>query len=109
MNKWINCDDYSTKIGTVGYLVEVWNSNTGGTSFHLYERPLHTNRSNEPRLQGWCGEDNNRSKTARGAWKVVRQNKAGDRAQIVKLAGDDLAAFLETDGYPELIPVALAA
>jgi hypothetical protein len=37
---------------------------------------------------------------------VVRVNANGDRAQIAAVTGDDLVAFLERDGYPELAPVA---
>lgn len=109
MNRWIDCDSYSTQIGTTGYLVKTLNTSDGGTSYSLRERPLHTNQSHQPRLYGWCGETDNRSRHARGVWRVVRMNKAGERAQIVKLDGDELAAWLDGDGYPELIPADLRA
>lgn len=107
MNKWIDSD---ATTGTTGYLVETINNNArGAQSFSIRERPLRTNQSNEPRLSGWCGETNNLSRFARGVWKVVRTNKDGTRAQIVRVEGADLAAFLEADGYPELIPETAAA
>lgn len=109
MAKWIDMDlgqDFA--VGATGYLVSTDNSNTRSWDrLSLRERPLRTNRSGEPRLRGWCGEDNNVSRTAHGAWKVVRFNAAGDRAQILELKGAELAAFLELDGYPELIPAEL--
>ncbi len=103
MNMWI---DSSDERGTIGYLVEtIDNNNRGRASFSLRERPLRTNQSNEPRLSGWCGETDNRSRHASGVWQVIRVNKAGGRAQIRRLEGDALAAFLETDGHPDLILV----
>ncbi len=102
---WIDCE-YGTKLGYVGYLVETFNSNTGGTSWSLYERPLHTTKSHEPRLEGWCGEENNRSRFARGVVRIVLVNTRGDRALIARVTGEDLVSFLESDGYPELGPSA---
>ena len=100
MDRWIDAD--IGNVGQIGYLVEtVYN---GRTSWSLRERPLRTNRSNEPRLTGWCGETDNRSRTAHGVWKVARINGTGDRAQIVPVDGDELARFLEADGHPDLIP-----
>lgn len=103
MAKWIDCD-YSDRVGTIGYLVETFNSSSGSTSFELRERPLRTNQSLQPRLVGWCGETDNKSRTAMGVWRVARINATGDRAQIVQLTGAELAAFLDRDGYPELTP-----
>ena len=106
MNKWIDCNpwDRRTKVGDIGYLVETLNTNNGCTSFSLHDRPKRTNRSHAPRLTGWCGTTNNMNATACGAWKVVKVNKAGDRALIVRLEGADLACFLATDGYDHLMP-----
>lgn len=39
-----------------------------------------------------------------GEVRVVAVNAAGDRAKIRRLKGAELAAALEADGYPELIP-----
>lgn len=109
MATWIDCNDFDTKIGNIGYLVETTNNNArGATTLSLRDRPLRTNQSNEPRLTGWCGETDNKSRTARGVWKVARLNKACDRALLVQVTGADLAAFLADDGHPELIPDAIA-
>jgi hypothetical protein len=102
MHHWIDCNDYDTKIGTIGYLVETHHERS--VSLSLRDRPLRTNQSHVPRLAGWCGETDNRSRYARGVWRVERTNAAGDRAKIVPIVGAELAAFLEADGYPELTP-----
>lgn len=104
MNKWIDFENYSMGVGDNGYLVSC--SKNGRTSFALHERPPRARPFNQPTLDGWCGETDNVRRFACGAWRIVRLNKAGDRAQIVRLDGADLAAFLERDGYPELIPAA---
>lgn len=106
MSQWIDVGygDAKRAVGDIGYLVETCNSNTGREYLALRERPLRTNRSGVPHLRGWCGETDNQSRTAKGVAKIVRVNKAQDRAQIVAVTGDDLVAFLEADGYPELIP-----
>lgn len=108
MSKWIDIsDNETTAIGTIGYLVGT--TSAGRETFSLRERPLRTNQSNEPRLYGWCGETNNKSRAAYGVWKIVRVNKAGDRAQIVMLHAAELTAWLEADGHPGLICSAHAA
>lgn len=105
MSQWIDIGygDANSAVGDTGYLVETRNGNTGREHLALRERPLRTNQSGVPRLRGWCGETDNQSRTAKGVAKIVRVNKAEDRAQIVAVTGADLAAFLEADGYPELI------
>ena len=106
MAHWIDCG-FDTQIGAVGYLVETLNTSNGRTTFSLWERPLRTNVSHEPRLSGWCGETNNRSRYAKGVAKVAKLNARGDRAMVSPLTGADLAAFLAGDGHPELIPTEL--
>jgi hypothetical protein len=101
---WISIDYFEHKIGDIAYLVETMNTSNGNTTWSLYERPLHTNQSCAPRLHGWCGETDNRSRTAHGAVKVTALNKLGDRCRITRVDGEELAEFLEKDGYPELIP-----
>ena len=103
---WID-SEYS-KIGTIGYLVRTLNTSDGSDRYSLRERPARTNMSHEPRLTGWVGETNNRSSTAVGCYRVVRTNRAGDRAQIARVEGKELADFLASEGYPELIPEDLA-
>lgn len=97
---WIDSD--CPTIGTIGYLVETLNTSTGRTTWSLHERPLRTNQTHQPRLHGWCGETDNRSRYARGVVCVTGVNRARDRARIARLTGAGLAAFLECDGHPEL-------
>ena len=99
---WIDCSNGYETIGDHCYLVEVLDTSSGRTSWSLHERPLRTNQSHEPRLHGWCGETDNRSRFARGVVRVVDTTKSGDRCRIAAVKGDALLAFLEQDGYPEL-------
>jgi hypothetical protein len=98
---WIDADHYDTHPGDVRFLVEVFNTSTGGTRWSLQDRPLRTNRSLQPRLTGWCGETNNRSRTAHGLVRVVRVTP-NDRALVTRLRGAALDAALEEVGYPGL-------
>lgn len=100
---WIDADHYETTPGTTGFLVETLNTSNGGTRWSLQGRPLHTNQSREPRLTGWCGETDNRSRHAHGMARVVRVTP-NDRALLVRLRGPELAAALELAGWPELVP-----
>jgi hypothetical protein len=100
--QWVDNPDFD-KIGTVRYLVAVDRAGQS-TRWQLRERPARTNRSAEPRLFGWCGETDNRSVYAHGCVVVVGTNQARDRARIKSLDGEELRAFLEGDGYPELEP-----
>ncbi len=102
MNKWIDYGFGDGNVGTIGYLVRTLDTGSGRESYALHDRPLRTNMSHEPRLFGWCGTTNNRSKTACGLVKIVALNGANDRAQIESVTGDEGKAFLERDGYPEL-------
>jgi len=77
MRVWIDSD---IKIGTFGYLVE--SVAAGESSWSLHDLPV----------KGW-----------RGVGKVVRRNKAGDRAQILLLHGRERDAFLRRDGNPDLV------
>ena len=97
---WIDYDNGPSDF--IGYLVKATDTTTGYISYSLRERPLRTNKSHEPRLFGWCGTTNNVSLEAKGAWRVDHMNNFNDRAQIVQLKGDELTAFLNKDGYPEL-------
>jgi hypothetical protein len=102
MAKWIDSNGVD-RVGTVGWLVESFDNRHGGRARSaLREEPLRTNQSLTPRLFGWCGETDNVSRHARGMAKVVRTTKAGDRALVVVLTGDELQKALEERGYPEL-------
>lgn len=98
--KWIDEQDFD---GDKGFLVEFYNSNAECWRYALRNTPAYTNRSNEPRLNGWCGSYNNLSTTGCGAWKVLRVAKSG-RMLIEEMEGEELNEFLEEMGYPELIP-----
>lgn len=100
---WINnCDDKNFKIGDMGFL-SVHSRQQRADFYRLRQRPPHTNRSGEPRPNGWCGETNNVSVTGIGVWRVVRIAKNG-RIQIQKIkAREEIVSFLDTVGYPELL------
>lgn len=102
MRQWMDGDSQHG-IGDVGFIVEIHNTNNGGERFRLDDVPPHTNRSNEPTLEGWCGETDNVSIYGRGMGKVVRIARNG-RMLVETLAGTELTAALETLGYPELDP-----
>ena len=100
---WIDSDDVS--VGDTRFLVETLDTSTGGISHSLRDSPLRTNQSHQPRLVGWCGETDNRSRTARGmvrVTKVVRPNDGFARACVRKLAKSELKDALAHAGYPEL-------
>jgi hypothetical protein len=99
---WIDLQDPFFKVGSVGYLVRTVNTSTGTESYSLRERPLRTNQSNVPRLTGWCGETDNRSRYAEGCYRIARFNIAHERAQIIAVTGLALESFLADDGYPHL-------
>ena len=99
--RWIGPDDTLT-VGTIGFLIEHSNENTGVSRFELRDTPPYTNRSHEPRLTGWCGTWNNVGTYGQGMARVKRLARNG-RALVRKLDGDELAAALEELGYPELL------
>lgn len=99
--RWIGPDDTLT-VGTIGFLIEHSNENTGVSRFELRDTPPYTNRSHEPRLTGWCGTWNNVGTYGQGMARVERLARNG-RALVRKLDGDELAAALEELGYPELL------
>lgn len=103
---WIDSDydSWGMRIGDNAFLVEVKNTSNGAEYMLLQESPLRTNQSREPRLTGWCGETDNRSRYARGMVRIVKYNKSGDRAFVRQLTHKELATALEERGYPELIP-----
>ena len=100
--QWIDCDGDNVEPGRTGYLVRTLNTSTGRESWAIRDRPLRTNQTREPRLWGWCGETDNKSRTAQGVCKVARVNAAGDRCAVVRVVGAELAAWLEADGHPDL-------
>jgi len=104
--KWIEDQSYEGHgygLGDQAFLVSFCNASSGSTRYVLRDQPAYTNRSNEPRLTGWCGTNNNVATYIEGAWKVIRIAKSG-RYLIQRLDGMELAEFLEEMGYPELMP-----
>ena len=101
--QWIDGEDLT--VGTIGFLVETTYSRNGvSTRYGLYQRPCHTNRSNAPRLVGWCGETDNVSWTACGLGRVAKITSNG-RAQVVPVVGVAGRDWLtEIAGYPDLVP-----
>jgi hypothetical protein len=97
---WIGPDD-SLTTGQTGFLVEKSNEVRGWTRYELRDIPAHTNQSNEPRLHGWCGTNNDLATFGRGLVRVTRVARNG-RAFVVELKGDELQAGLEELGYPDL-------
>jgi hypothetical protein len=84
--------------GSIGYLVGAVCE--GEERFVLLANPPRTNISREPRLNGWLGETNDRSRTAYGLRKVVAVDEKRERVRLGAVTVDELRAFLE----PELIP-----
>ena len=105
--KWIDEQSYEydigpTKDGEMGFLIRISNENTGSDRYILRCSPPYTNRSNKPRLYGWCGTNNNVGTYGEGVWKITRIAKNG-RTLIEEVeAGDERDAFLEEMGYPDL-------
>lgn len=98
---WIDGEELNQ--GDHGFLVEISNSVKGSERHELRNRPPRTNQSHEYRINGWCGTYNDTATYGRGVWKVVRVAKNG-RAQIVEVTDrEELEAFLDEYGFPELI------
>lgn len=98
---WIDGDDL--EVGEFGFLVRISNLNKNSERFELRNRPPRTNVSHQDTPRGWCGSYNNVSTSGFGVWKVIRVAKNG-RAQIVEVTDrDELVAFLDECGFPDLI------
>ena len=97
---WIGPDE-TLSVGDVGFLIRFSNAIKGSERYEIRDTPAHTNQSNQPRLEGWCGTWNDLSTDACGMAKVERMAKNG-RAFIRNLDGDELQAALEELGYPDL-------
>lgn len=99
--QWIGPNE-TLSLGDTGFLIEFSTPMNGGYQrWDLRDTPAHTNRSNQPRLCGWCGTYNDLSTNAHGMAKVIRVAKNG-RCLIQSLEGDELQAALEDLGYPNL-------
>lgn len=98
---WIGPDETLTE-GQIGFLVRKSHETNGSVRFVLRDIPAYTNQSNEPRLHGWCGTDNNLATSACGMARVTRLARNG-RALVTQLLGDELKSALDELGYPELM------
>ncbi len=98
---WVDAD-YDSTVGSKAFLVETTNTSNGVTTWGLQDSPLRTNQSHEPRLSGWCGETNNRSRYARGLVEIVRLSVNGERCLVRQVTGAELREALEQFGHPEL-------
>jgi hypothetical protein len=102
MNRWIGPDE-TLSLGDVGFLICFTSDNNGHSErWELRDTPAHTNQSNMPKLEGWCGSYNNRSTDAHGMGKVIRIAK-NSRCLIEEIFDEELAAALELLGYPKLL------
>jgi hypothetical protein len=81
----MNIDWSYENVGDVLFLGEVFFSNTGETVIRGYQKPFRTNRSNEAKLRGWCGETNNISFTAIGIAVVTKIHKASERITVRRI------------------------
>ena len=97
---WID-EQEGYKVGDVGFLICNSNENNGSEWWFLRDNPPHINRSNTPRMVGWCGYHNNISTSGCGVWKVVRIARSG-RYLIETATPDEVEVFLEEVGYPDL-------
>jgi hypothetical protein len=98
--RYIDSDNCETTPGKPGFLVET--TKEGVSHWFLRDRPAKTNRTYKPQLNGWCGEDNNKSTYARGLARVV-VHLPNARARIERIPDSESANVLEELGYPELI------
>jgi hypothetical protein len=96
---WTDSDNVETTGSDVGFLVLRSNALRGAESWHLQERPAHTNQSRVPRLRGWCGTYNDTATHARGLARISRVAGNG-RIQLVPVPAT--AELLEQLGYPDL-------
>ena len=98
--RWI---DGTYELGYVGFIVLRSNPIRHTESVSLTQRPPYTNRSHQPKLYGWCGSWNDTNTYAEGIGCVVRVAHNG-RCQIAEIsARETILAYLEQQGYPDLI------
>jgi hypothetical protein len=99
---WIHgCDGLA--VGDAGFLVRISNAIKGNERHQLRHRPPHTDQSNEPIPRGWCGTRNNTATHGVGVWRVLQVAHDG-RVEIREITDrDEIAAFLDEYGYPDLL------
>jgi len=100
MAEWI---DGAYEVGHIGFLVRKSNPMRHTEAVLLTDRPAYTNQSHEPRLYGWCGAWNDTNTYGDGIARVVRAAKNG-RCQIVVVdEREEVEAYLERVGFPDLL------
>ena len=99
---WIDeFSSYSNTIGDIGFLIRSNDENHGNACrYRLSDHAARTNRSHEPKLEGWCGTTNNICVTACGMARVSRIAKNGRVCLVSVENPDEVAAALEELGYP---------
>jgi hypothetical protein len=71
-------------------------------------RPGRTNLGGEVKLQGWLGETNNVSRTARGMWKVAALSQDGGRARLASVPARERETLLQRLGLQSQTPAKVA-
>lgn len=101
---WMDGPDHiSTPVGSAYFLVEHHHTLRGSRRHELRDTPPRTNQSFEPRPVGWCGTTNNVATFGRGVWRVTRVAKNG-RVHLSQVTDrDEIAAYLEEAGFPDLL------
>ena len=96
-------------VGDAAFLVRFSNAVRDTERYELRDLPANTNLSHEARPRGWCGTWNNVSTDGLGVWRVAKIAKNG-RVQIAEVTErDELSAFLNEYGYPDLLDECLPA
>jgi len=98
---WVD-HDLPCKIGDTFFLVQLSPQGRADV-WRLQDAPARTNNSHESTLVGSCGETNNTHKQACGVWRVAAFNTKGTRVQLRELEGDALRAWLDAEGWGELL------
>jgi hypothetical protein len=101
MLHWGDYKGEEYKLGEVGFLVK-FTPEKGPERWRLFSRPAHTSQSHEPRLYGWCGNNNNITTDAIGLGRVVKLLDNG-RVQFEEIDDpEEIQRHLDDLGYPEL-------
>lgn len=82
--RWVGGGPYlDWEVGDLAYLVEVLDTTSGKTTWHVSKDVPRTNRSREPMPNGWCGETNNRSVYGYGRVEIRRVVDAPGGARVL--------------------------
>jgi hypothetical protein len=96
-------------VGDAGFLVRISSATKESVRYVLRDRPPHTNQSHEPTPGDLCGPRTNIATHAVGVWRVLQVARYG-RVEIQEVTDrDELAAFLDEHGFPDLLDKCLEA